>query len=77
MYRKELFEFCKQNIGTDRIMFDEILDIFDIIRSFLIKNNLSLKHEENGLLIKLVHFLNQHSSHAEQIHKKKHSISYK
>jgi len=77
MYRKELFEFCKQNIGTDKIMFDEILDIFDIIKSFLINNNLSLKHEDNGLLIKLVHFLYQHSSHAEQSSKKKLYVSYK
>lgn len=76
MYRKELFEFCKQKLSKDRIVFDEILDIYDIIKNFLHQNKLLLKHEENALLIKLVHFLNKHSIHAEHYSKKKPIYKY-
>lgn len=76
MYRKELFEFCKQKLSKDRIVFDEILDIYDIIKHFLSENKLQLKYEENAFLIKLVHFLNKHSNHAEHYSKKKPIYKY-
>ena len=63
MNRIELFNFCRTSIDKDTLIFDEILNIYDIIMIFLNEHNLELKFEDNKIfLIKLVQFIYNHSS---------------
>lgn len=62
MDKLRLFNYCRTSLDNDTLIFDEILDIHEILMDFLYDNKLELKYKDNKIfLIKLVEFIYNNS----------------
>ena len=60
----DLSKWLKQKNYGDKVLFDNVLNILSQINNFIYKNNLSLIHEDDSiLLIQLIFFLYSNSKH--------------
>ena len=60
----DLSNWLKQKNYGDKVLFDNVLNILSEINNFIRKNNLSLVHEDDSvLLIQLIFFLYSNSKH--------------
>lgn len=60
----DLSNWLKQKNYGDKLLFDNVLNILSEINNFIRKNNLSLVHEDDSvLLIQLIFFLYSNSKH--------------
>ena len=60
----DLSNWLKQKNYGDKLLFDNVLNILSHINNFIHKNNLSLVHENDSiLLIQLIFFLYSNSKH--------------
>jgi len=62
MDKFRLFNYCRTSLDKDTLIFDDILDIHEILMDFLYRNKLELKNEDEKIfLIKLVEFIYNNS----------------
>ena len=60
----DLSKWLKQKNYSDKVLFDNVLNILSHINNFIHKNSLSLVHEDDSvLLIQLIFFLYSNSKH--------------